>query len=566
MGHSVFLTGGAGTGKSYTLASYISYLQEQGISHAVTASTGIAGTHIGGMTIHSWSGIGAKESLTPYEMDALEERKYLWDRYQHTKVLIIDEISMLSGTFLDTLNAVCKMMRRNEAPFGGLQVILCGDLFQLPPVTRGSESLVIDAKAWSELKPVVCYLTEQYRQSDSSFTDILNALRTDTLTDDHITTLQERTITEDAIEDLDVTRIYTHNVHVDTINEEKLKKLAGKQESYTMHTHGKEHHVESLKKSCLAPETLHLKKGAHVLFVKNNPEKGYVNGTRGEVIGFNTQGFPHVRTTSGSEMLVEAAEWSLENDSGKVMAHINQLPLRLAWAITVHKSQGMSLDEAVIDVSKAFAPGMGYVALSRVRSLDGLHLLGFSRHSLVMHPRIKAFELKLQRMSQNAEARLAELSRTELEEKHKAFREASGAVKSGAKKVRREKLERPKKEKKVGPKKKHAWQKTLERFLDGEPLQAIALTQKITHSTAINHLEQAVESGVSIPKKLFADMLPPQRIKRIVSALESVADARPKTESSKPIPLTPTKEFLEERGFDATYEEIRLCRLLLALS
>ena len=555
LGTSVFLTGGAGTGKSHTLRAYIEYLKEHDITHAVTASTGIAATHIGGMTIHSWSGIGAKDGLNEYEMDALESRKVLWDRYQKTQVLIIDEISMLSGIFLDTLNTLAKHMRRNEKPFGGMQVIFCGDLFQLPPVTRGQESLAIDAKAWAELKPAVCYLKEQYRQQDGAFIEILNALRSQTLTDDHLTTLQERHQDDATIElDETITRIYTHNVDVDGENEKKLASLSGRVESYTMHTHGKEHHVEALKKGCLAPERLTLKEGAQVLFVKNNPEKGYVNGTRGEVTGFSPQGFPYVRTMSGSQMLVEATEWSLENDNGKVVANITQLPLRLAWAITVHKSQGMSLDAAVIDISRAFAPGMGYVALSRVRTLAGLTLTGFSRDALRMHPRIVTFDTKLQQMSRNAEARIQALSKAEIQAKHERFiHDSGGSIRaihpenSKKRKSTRERIE--------------SWRESLDRFLQGNSISAIAKTLEVTPGTVMHHLEKAAAAGEHIPRKHFAGLIKPPLLKKILAACDAVEHGKEAGEGIT-LKMTPVKAYLEERKVECTFDDIRIARLL----
>jgi hypothetical protein len=559
LGTSVFLTGGAGTGKSHVLKEYIEYLKNHEIPHAVTASTGIAATHIGGVTIHSWSGIGAKEYLNSYDLDALEGRKQLWDRYQRTQVLIIDEISMLSGVFLDTLNTVAKHMRRNELPFGGMQIILCGDLFQLPPVTRGQESLSIDAKAWAELKPAVCYLQEQYRQQDAAFLEILNALRSQTITDEHLSTLQERHSDDETIElDVTITRIYTHNANVDSENEKKLASLAGRKEEYTMHTKGKEHHVQALKKGCLAPEKLILKEGAQVIFVKNNLEKGYVNGTRGEVVGFSSQGFPKVRTTNGSEMLVEAVEWSLENDNGKTIASITQLPLRLAWAITVHKSQGMSLDAAIIDISGAFAPGMGYVALSRVRTLKGLTLTGFSRDALRMHPRIVTFDAKLQQMSRNAEARIQALSKPELTERHEKFiHKTGGSIKVTA-------ANNKKRPSKRVDAKVESWRITLNEFLEGSSLAAIAKKLDITPGTVFNHLEKAVQAGEHVPKKLFAGMITPQLLKKISSACDAVEGTEDVGDGIL-LKLTPVKDYLEKKGTKCSFDDIRLCRLLRAI-
>ena len=179
LGHTTLLTGAAGAGKSYVLREYILYLRAHGVRYAVTASTGIASTHINGTTIHAWSGIGIRQKLHSYDMDALEEKQNLYKRWNETQVLIIDEVSMLHASFVDMLDKLAKYMRRSEKPFGGLQVVFTGDFFQLPPVVRGNdeyesaEVFAFTSKAWKEAKPVVCYLTEQFRQEDDKLLTIL---------------------------------------------------------------------------------------------------------------------------------------------------------------------------------------------------------------------------------------------------------------------------------------------------------------------------------------------------------------------------------------------------------
>lgn len=165
-GANVFLTGAPGAGKTYVLNQYTQYLKEHDISVAITASTGIAATHIGGVTIHSWSGIGARQKITDYEVDDLESKKYLWRRYEQTKVLIIDEISMLSGDVFDSVNKICKSFRRNNLPFGGMQVVVVGDFFQLPPISKKGEEtkFAFESASWRELNPLVTYITEQHRE------------------------------------------------------------------------------------------------------------------------------------------------------------------------------------------------------------------------------------------------------------------------------------------------------------------------------------------------------------------------------------------------------------------
>jgi ATP-dependent exoDNAse (exonuclease V) alpha subunit len=424
MGHNIFLTGSAGSGKTYVLNAYIKYLREHSIDVAVTASTGIAATHMGGMTIHAWSGIGIRDMLSDYDIDQMETKKYLWDRFEKVKVLVIDEISMLSGNFLDNLDRLCRGMKRNDTvAFGGIQIILCGDLFQLPPISRGNApaDFVVHANAWRSSGLAMCYLTEQHRQEDDVFLDILNAIRKNELESYHFETLESR-IREYHEEDFqNITKLFTHNADVDSINDKQLAGLDTDQRIFYMTSKGKTSLIENLKKSCLAPETLKLKIGTEVMFVKNNFDKGYVNGTRGIIIDFDSEmDLPIVKTLDGEKITVDTENWSVE-DEGKILASITQIPLRHAWAITVHKSQGMSLDAAVIDLSKSFTYGMGYVALSRVRTLEGVHLLGISPSALAVDPTILIVDQQLQSLSDRAVERLDSIETKKLQTTHNDF-------------------------------------------------------------------------------------------------------------------------------------------------
>lgn len=398
-GHSVFLTGAPGAGKTYVLNEFIARATRQGKNVAVTASTGIAATHIGGTTIHSWSGLGIKDVLTDWDRERLATTERLVKRYNATDVLVIDEVSMLHGARLDMVNQVAKLLRRNDKPFGGLQVILVGDLFQLPPITRGGQMVdfVHLSAAWAELDPKICYLSEQHRQVDDGLLDLLNAMRKGDVNEMHEMALQER-MRQQRPEEIVVTRLYSHNMDVDSINQKHLKELTVDSKVFTMQTSGQAAKIESLVKNVLAPERLELKIGAEVMFVANNFAGGFVNGTRGRVVDF-VDNLPLVELPNGREVKVERHSWKLEED-GKTRAEVAQLPLRLAWAITIHKSQGMSLDAAEIDLSRSFTPGMGYVALSRVRSMDGVYLTGINQTALTMHPLIFTFDTDLRESSE----------------------------------------------------------------------------------------------------------------------------------------------------------------------
>lgn len=398
-GSSVFLTGPPGAGKTYVLNEFVGRARKRAKHVAVTASTGIAATHIGGGTIHSWSGLGIRDTLTDYDRDWLRKNTGLRKRYLSTDILVIDEVSMLHGKRLDMLNEVSKLLRESEMPFGGMQIVLVGDLFQLPPVSRGNEmaDFAHTSAAWRELNPKICYLTEQHRQQNDQLLDILEAMRGGEVEAWHAEALEERLGVRPE-ENVAITKLYAHNIDVEAINDRHLAKLDGTSKTFTMETKGVASKVEQLVRGLLAPETLTLKVGAEVMFVANNFAEGFVNGSRGTVIGFEDD-LPLVTLMSNAETIrVNRHTWTLMEDEKK-KAEVSQLPLRLAWAITIHKSQGMSLDAAEIDLGKTFTPGMGYVALSRVRSLKGIYLMGLNRMAMQLHPDIFAFDAELQAAS-----------------------------------------------------------------------------------------------------------------------------------------------------------------------
>lgn len=450
-GGNVFLTGEPGSGKTHTVNAYVRYLRDCGIEPAITASTGIAATHIHGMTIHSWSGIGIRKDLTEYDLDKIASNEYVAKRIVRAHVLIIDEISMLDADTLTLVDAVCKAVRNSDLPFGGLQVVLVGDFFQLPPVIKNPfghdesqlfgedrQIFAFQSPAWRNAQFLTCYLTEQHRQEDAEFLSVLSAIRTQAVGPDHRERLTKRKFSPAELPD-GMTKLFSHNADVDRVNFEELVRLPGTMKTYKMSSTGSEFLVMGLKKGCLSPEKLELKVGAAVMFTKNNPNAGYANGTVGTVAAFQAgTGSPLVRTRSGKVITVLPLEWALE-DAGKVRAKISQLPLRLAWAITIHKSQGMSLDAAVIDLNSAFEYGQGYVALSRVRTLDGLHLLGFNERSLEVNPAVGEKDEQFRIASEEAREAFANLEEKEIAKMHDNFIAACG----GKKRVLAAKKEKP---------------------------------------------------------------------------------------------------------------------------
>jgi ATP-dependent DNA helicase PIF1 len=416
---SVLLTGPAGAGKTYLLNRFIKLAKNEGKHVSVTATTGLAATHLGGTTIHSWAGIGVMDSLPPNFADHFSKGRY--EIIEKTDVLVIDEISMLHDYRLDMVDEVCRVVRKKDEPFGGIQVVMSGDFFQLPPINRGESrqgSFVVNSRVWQELDPVICYLEEQHRQDDEQLLGILNALRAGDIRRHHAEALLARTDSE-APDGMSLTELHTVNVDVDRINLLRLTELEGDELQYTQSTTGSTNYVENLQRSVLAPEVLRLKKGALVMAVKNAADKRFANGSIGTVIDFEpSTEYPIVEFRSGKVISMLPETWELR-DGDKKRASISQVPLRLAWAITVHKSQGMTLDAARIDLRKAFVEGMGYVALSRVKNLENLYLTGINRMALsiseeaqrideMLHGRVKGDIKRFTHLAEKAKKRATE--------------------------------------------------------------------------------------------------------------------------------------------------------------
>ena len=403
-GRSALLTGAAGTGKTHLLNTFIAQARKRGKKVSVTATTGLAATHLGGNTIHSWSGIGVSDHLPNNFFERLSKTRR--DVISKTDVLIIDEISMLHDFRLDMIDKVLRTVRENDQPFGGIQLVMSGDFFQLPPVNRPNEQgggFVVYSDAWQELQPAVLYLERQYRQNDEQLLKILTALRTGDVRRSHVEALLARTEIEPP--DGDITELHTVSVDVDDINIQKLAELPGEERSYQQTTTGSKIYVENLQRSVLAPENLVIKLGALVMAVKNSPQKLYANGSIGTVVNFEPlTEYPVVEFRDGRRVTMVPDVWELR-DGERKRASISQVPLRLAWAITVHKSQGMTLDAAKIDLRKAFVEGMGYVALSRVRDLDNLYLYGINRRALEVSPDALAIDQVLKQASRESAER-----------------------------------------------------------------------------------------------------------------------------------------------------------------
>ncbi|MEK7641744.1 MAG: AAA family ATPase [Patescibacteria group bacterium] len=597
-GKNAFITGPAGSGKTYVVNQYIRYLKDHGVPLGITASTGIAATHMGGVTIHSWSGIGIKDSLGIHDLQELSERAQVRRKIEEAKVLIIDEVSMLHHFRLDLVDQVLKHIKKTEAPFGGIQVVLCGDFFQLPPVSRMGEPaarFVYNSDSWKRGNFAICYLSENYRQGVDEAVNILNEIRSGEVSEQSYELLMTRhagkrvneewsePVVGDAADDLlsekaasadagtvapemEPTRLYTHNIDVDSINEREIGKISGTECVYEMITKGKKPLIETLKKSCLAPEKLRLKKGARVMCVKNNFEEGYVNGTLGVVVSCGWGIDPVIRTAStpdhpeGRDVTIKTVDWTIEDD-GRIIAQITQYPLRLAWAITVHKSQGMSLDAVEVDLSKSFEPGMGYVALSRVRTLAGLSILGMNDQALRVHPEVLEQDARLRDLSDKAESIIEYTDSTEIKRAHDEFlakvaplhymKPGVGGRKKGV----------------LGGSELAQKVSTLERTValvrNEKTIKEMAEARDMVPETIISHIEKLIELGPESGGLSQSDIaylrkdISNPHFAKIEKALQEVAD---KQTDGKPPLLSPVKGRIKGAS---SFRDIQLARVLL---
>jgi len=261
------------------------------------------------------------------------------------------------------------------------------------------------SQAWLDIAPKICYLTEQYRQGEDILTEILNGIRSRSVTGDQISQLEA---TIDNKHTITPTKLYTHNADVDFINNEALLKLEGELVTYNGSKKGNQKMMDFFLKSLLVNETFQCKKGAKVMFLKNNRELGVMNGTLGEVLDFfedeeSGEKYPLVRLSDNRKVLAKPEKWSINNEKGSSLVSMEQVPLRLAWAITIHKSQGMTLEAAEVNLSKTFEAGQGYVALSRLKSIEGLKLLGLNSKALEVDQLAFRADKRFQELSKEAD-------------------------------------------------------------------------------------------------------------------------------------------------------------------
>ena len=388
-GRSIFLTGKAGTGKTTFLKTVVEQSKKRSI---VVAPTGVAAINAGGMTIHSFFQL----PFTPYVPNARIQSKFDFGKEKRRIIasldlLIIDEISMVRSDLLDAIDSVLRRYRDHYKPFGGVQLLMIGDLQQLTPVVTPEDEALLKpyydtpyffgSKALQQIEYVTILLSQVFRQEDVAFLDVLNHIREAQPSDHDIAVLNQRY--QPAFipkQGEGYIRLTTHNYLADTYNENELKKLPG--HSYTFQAQIEGNFPEY---SYPTSEVLTLKEGAQVMFVKNDPtgDHRYYNGRIGEVVEISESRVCVLCAGDAEGIEVEPLEWEnaqyqLNPETrvieSKVQGTFRQLPLRLAWAITIHKSQGLTFERAIIDANLSFAPGQVYVALSRCKTLEGMVL------------------------------------------------------------------------------------------------------------------------------------------------------------------------------------------------
>lgn len=393
-GRNVFVTGPAGTGKSsVTVEAIRRRLGDRSLK--VCATTGVAalnlrdklqamfGEHVDTSTIYRWSGIGLGpkhgQDFSDY-LRFMRTHGYSFQgacsRIRGTRTLIIDEVSMLPGRIIEFIDYVCREVRGDARPFGGIQVIAVGDFLQLPPVSKtGRYDWAFQSPVWEALDFSNVTLRQVHRQDDPAFVSILNQFRDGTVTKEGAAILKKRVA---MFPKASILRLFTHNTQVDKWNSYQLGTIDSPEHVFRAHGTGPKEEVEWLQKNLVTPTELKVKIGARVMVTANLPSGegdtlAAANGDMGEVIGWDAETI-RVRLDSGSMLQIEPHVWDFDPTTESETGCFSQFPLRLAWAATIHKSQGLTLDAALIDIRAAREPGQAYVAVSRVKSLAGLHL------------------------------------------------------------------------------------------------------------------------------------------------------------------------------------------------
>lgn len=387
-GENVFLTGGAGSGKSFLIRHF--FKQSDPKKMPLLASTGAAAVLVGGRTFHSFFGLGIMEGGAEKAFDRGSRDGKLIKRLREVEGIIIDEISMIPASAFETAERLARWAKNNDHPWGGLRVIAVGDFMQLPPVAKYGQKRewCFQSDIWQKSGFQVCQLTHNQRVHDDQFLDILADIRYGQVTQKVRNFLESRLREDD--DDDSATRLFPRRDQAEFFNQKELAKIPKQaEEIYTIYF-GEEKKVEILKKTAPVPETLILKPTCRVMFLQNDPNKRWVNGTRGTVEEILSDKII-VTKDNGRTVQVDKTQFAMQDADGEVVASAMNFPLTLAYATTIHKAQGATLEELWVDLTKLWEPGHAYVALSRLQDGKGLKLLGWSKNSFIVDPQVVDF-------------------------------------------------------------------------------------------------------------------------------------------------------------------------------
>ncbi len=403
---NVFFTGPAGAGKS----TVIKQLIHRHADLVLTAPTGIAAANIGGRTIHSFAGIGTGQNDVDVLISKLSFTAKL--RWKKVKILVIDEVSMLSAELFDKLELIARAVRNSSAPFGGICVVLCGDFYQLPPVVKSIDKkqeplFCYQSRVWKKVVQREIQLKHVYRQKDPTFAAILNQFREGMITPEGIEMISKREVKwiapeeEDPLKVIAPTRLFATNNEADYVNRISLEAVLKAHPEFTKEVYNSCDYCSSpeyqtLLDQVVFPKVLELCIGAQVICLINLQDSPIVNGSRGVVVGFISAGKKNVPLIKFANMPhnipFNVATHDNKDKDDNTLYSRRQIPLKLAWALSIHKSQGMSIDLLEVDLTSVFEFGQGYVALSRARNLEGLYVKGFNGGSKIYaHPSVKEF-------------------------------------------------------------------------------------------------------------------------------------------------------------------------------
>ena len=390
---NVFLTGVAGSGKSFLVRHFLA--QKSSDSFPVLASTGAAAILVGGRTFHSFFGLGIMQGGFEATVERALSNKKLQKRLKKTIAVIIDEVSMLSGTALRAAETICRKARGKQFPWGGIRVIAVGDFAQLPPVSaynQPREWAFLD-ETWLKSDFRSAVLRTIVRTQDTEFQEILNFIRSGVVNERVTRFLNERKVSDfmDMDEAFEGTRLFPHRDTTEKFNLLKLSQLEGQAQSIPTVYSGNEKSIQDLKRNAPIPEILRLKEGALVMLRINDPKQRFVNGSLASIEKIEKDSLK-IRLQAGNRICdVETTSFSLLDAEGKEVASARNFPLNLAYATTIHKAQGMTLDALMVDLRNLWEPGQAYVALSRVKSANNVFVTDWNSNSIKMDPRVAEF-------------------------------------------------------------------------------------------------------------------------------------------------------------------------------